>query len=192
MFRASEKHADKRLHHLGIKGGQPATQALSVRTEQQNHKIVDATVAQRTGASIAETIKRVRDGDLHMGARVKWARIETHIVVGRKRTIAPEKSIVDDHEHSRVELPQYLERYLICNVCGDQRETKFIQSRTPNGYRAILCLKCHIQRWSGWMNCVCGTCWHQCTLHRVDPPFHRRMKRPSRGPHIENGAFAIG
>ena len=59
-------------------------------------------------------------------------------------------------------------------------ETRHMQLRTHLGYRGITCAKCHNHARVGRAKCQCGTIWHQCMIHRIDPTVHKSTKPPTR------------
>ena len=71
-------------------------------------------------------------------------------------------------------------RLLACTCCGHQQETKWMQLRTKEGYRAIHCPACHKQQRSQSNRCQCGMIWHHCATHRVDPAAHRSRRAPKK------------
>ena len=70
----------------------------------------------------------------------------------------------------------YASRQLRCSNCNDVQETKWMQLRTKEGYRAIHCSKCGKQERTLMHPCQCGVICHQCLIHRVDPLVHASKK----------------
>ena len=110
----------------------------------------------------------VKINRIAMGTAVKWPR--------RTR----KEELHDDHEGGRYEEHEekqnYSSRLLACTRCGAQQETKSKQLRTAEGYRAIHCRACGKQERTAHNCCTCGIIWHQCMIHRVDPPIHTSRK----------------
>ena len=73
-------------------------------------------------------------------------------------------------------LPTYESRILACSRCGTCQETKWMQLRTTNGYRAIHCKGCKKQETVARTKCQCDVIWHRCELHRNDPDTHSSKK----------------
>ena len=63
-----------------------------------------------------------------------------------------------------------------CTRCCTQQETRYMQLRTKEGYRALHCKTCGRQERTSHNKCECGHVWHQCPVHRVDPPVHASRK----------------
>ena len=51
-----------------------------------------------------------------------------------------------------------------------------MQLRTSEGFRAVHCRTCGKQERCLRNRCQCGSIWHQCVLHRVDPSEHTSRK----------------
>ena len=51
-----------------------------------------------------------------------------------------------------------------------------MQLYTHEGFRGIHCKSCGRQERCLYNECQCGTVWHQCLKHRVDPPVHASRK----------------
>ena len=75
------------------------------------------------------------------------------------------------------EVKKYTTRLLTCRTCGAQRETSWMQLRTPRGFRAVHCLSCKAYQVVSMHKCQCGSIWHQCPTHHIDPPHHRSAGR---------------
>jgi hypothetical protein len=103
-----------------------------------------------------------------VGATVKWNRI-------RKKNRGKDKE-EEDEEHDAIDKVQYTSRKLACTRCGAKQETRWMQLRTKEGYRAVRCRTCGKQERNLKHTCQCGNNWHQCTLHRVDPAIHTSRK----------------
>ena len=74
------------------------------------------------------------------------------------------------------EKQEYISRMITCTRCETQQETKYIQLRTKEGYRALHCKACGRQERCSHSRCQCNTIWHQCRIHRVDPGVHASRK----------------
>ena len=74
------------------------------------------------------------------------------------------------------QLPTYESRTLACSRCGTCQETKWMQLRTTNGYRAIHCKGCKKQETVARTKCQCDVIWHRCETHRIDPETHSSKK----------------
>ena len=72
--------------------------------------------------------------------------------------------------------PSYENRILTCSRCGTAQETKWMQLRTANGYRAIHCKNCKKQETVARTKCQCDVIWHRCEAHRNDPETHSSKK----------------
>ena len=65
---------------------------------------------------------------------------------------------------------------IACTRCEALQETKDKQLKVKAGFRAIHCQRCGKQERVAQNKCSCGTIWHHCTLHRIDPLEHRAKK----------------
>ena len=88
---------------------------------------------------------------------------------------------------NKEEAPAYDSRLITCSRCEAQQETKWMQLRSLEGYRALHCKDCKKQERCSRSKCQCGQIWHQCPLHRIDPPTHSSRKRRKIG-HQHNGS----
>ena len=79
------------------------------------------------------------------------------------------------------EQANYESRLLACTRCGTTQETKEMQLKVSVGFRAIHCKNCGKQERVHRNRCSCDAVWHQCPMHRVDPPFHKSRKVANRG-----------
>ena len=104
---------------------------------------------------------------LAKGMPVKW-----------KRTKAPSLTKQEEEEEKTniARLPQYEERLIECTRCGAQQETKKVQLHTKDGFRDIHCPHCKKHERCIRNTCQCKLIWHQCSLHRKDPPVHATRK----------------
>ena len=74
----------------------------------------------------------------------------------------------------------YTSRMLACTRCGSQQETSWMQLRYSEGFRAVHCRSCGKQERCLRNLCQCGTTWHRCLVHRVDPHEHTSRKAPAK------------
>jgi hypothetical protein len=102
------------------------------------------------------------------GAVIKWASNHRSMREGEQELI--------DNETEDTPKPQYTSRKLACTRCGQQQETSWMQLRCLEGFRAVHCRNCGKQERSARNLCQCGTIWHQCPKHRVDPESHTSRK----------------
>ena len=177
-FASAPAVAERRLAAIGVYGNQPAINAIRATNATENLRITRAIATHRTGRCIGEHIQAKVDGRIH-AQRIKWARVETSASVKWQRAYASAADLGIDAFLRKTETPVYSERLLTCNVCQHQRETMHMKLRTGTGYRAVQCLFCHVQRWTGRMKCTCNTWWHLCAIRKVDPLHHKVMRRPT-------------
>ena len=78
----------------------------------------------------------------------------------------------DEEKQNEVKAPSYSSRLLNCTRCEEVIETKWMQLHTFDGFRGIYCGTCKKQERCLFNTCQCGEVWHQCLVHRVDPPLH--------------------
>ena len=78
------------------------------------------------------------------------------------------------------EIASYASRPLACTMCGAEQETKWMQLKVREGFRALHCESCGKQERTTRNPCQCKAVWHQCPIHRVDPPVHRSRKAAKR------------
>ena len=72
--------------------------------------------------------------------------------------------------------PSYRSWFIRCTECENWKETAHMQLRTSRGYRSISYNSCHFHGRVGRSLCQCMMFWHQCPIHRTDPPQHRSTK----------------
>ena len=126
-------------------------------------KIYDEHLARQGGSEEQILIKLNR---IAGGATVKW-----------KRTTNESSKIGEEEVRDiRQVASGYTSRLLRCTRCQAPQETKWMQLRTKEGYRAIHCKSCGRQERCSHNSCQCGIVWHQCDKHRTDPLVHASRK----------------
>ena len=110
----------------------------------------------------------LRYGRIAVSAAVKWKRIRSD-----EQLDEGEGQAEQDIEQ---EVPKYTSRKLLCTRCQATQETRRIQLRTINGFRAIHCRECGRQERVAFNHCTCGVLWHRCELHRIDPKVHESRR----------------
>ena len=166
------------LAKLGITGHQPAIAAYCKVDDCEKQEITEAILKQKVGSnSKAENTYKefkargegtmlVKIAKIAQGATVRWK---------RKKKEA-QAQIGSDNEKEREEQILYISRLLKCTRCGAPQETWWMQLRTKEGYRGIHCKACGKQERCARNTCQCGSIWHQCELHRIDPAKHTSRK----------------
>ena len=198
-FCMEERSRLKRLAELGITGHQPAIAAYVQITQEERQVITQSIMMQKVGSSsksnkshhhYLEERKRCKaegKADDEERILIKLARVANGACVRWKRLIKDAS-----HEQEEIESideanpansrPQtdtscnYTSRLISCSRCGQQQETRRMQLRTKEGYRAIHCSACGKQERSSHNVCQCGVIWHQCEVHRMDPKVHASRK----------------
>ena len=180
LFKPTSCIADRRLRNLGITGCHPAVNVQLVQNLSTSINTARAIAMQRIGASINQSMLDLAEGKIE-AAMVKWVQLDTASSVKWQRTYKHFSSMdgAVEGDLCTVDVPMYAQRLLECGVCGQLRETRHIQLRTKQGYRAVHCFRCHAQRWCGRLKCQCGTWWHQCPVHKVDPVEHTVLRKHS-------------
>ena len=118
---------------------------------QEKAKIVEAILKQKVGSSHKAmkqykeyTAQRADQGDLK--TRIRIARIATRTMVKWERPRkSQEEGEMQSDQSGPKQKPTYESRTLSCSRCGTAQETKWMQLRTTNGYRAIHCKGCKKQ-----------------------------------------------
>jgi len=182
LFHMESRGRLRRLADLGIYGHQPGIAAHVHVKPEEEEKIVEAILKQKVGSN-HRTIKQYREftayrkEDVNSRIRIRIARIATRTVVkwDRSRKVQGKEDKQEDRRCSE-EKPTYANRILACSRCGTTQETKWMQLRTTNGYRAIHCRGCKKQETVAKTRCQCGVIWHRCESHRVDPATHSSRK----------------
>jgi hypothetical protein len=54
-----------------------------------------------------------------------------------------------------------------------------MQLHTADGFRGINCANCGKLERCSHNHCQCGTIWHHCPTHRIDPTTHRSRRGPN-------------
>ena len=126
-----------------------------------------------------EAIQQREVNDCDNKILLKYARIAIGVAVRWKRVKSNEQQS-EEAEHSEhckeQEVPKYTSRQLLCTRCLAPQETRRIQLRTTDGFRAIHCKDCGKQERVAFNLCTCGVLWHGCDLHRIDPKVHASRK----------------
>lgn len=183
----------RRLALLGIEGNQPAISAFCKTTKEEDDKIAEAVVKQKVGAN-PKTVRTHTDATRSRNEEAEGQRNEpktlyhkAHIACGAavrwKRSItehaSSEEGKQDDSQDQDCR-PTYLSRLLSCVRCCHPNETSWMQLRSQKGFRAIHCRGCGFQQLAGRNKCQCGTIWHHCPIHRIDPVKHLSKKAPKK------------
>ena len=108
----------------------------------------------------------------------KWTQIDFLSTIRWKRKESTATTIKQPEKH--IEVPRYQSRLIECGICKHQKETRHMQLRTHLGYRGITCARCHNHATAGRAKCQCGSIWHQCMTHTIDPTVHKSTKPPTR------------
>ena len=87
------------------------------------------------------------------------------------------------YDYHAKEEARYKTRMLACTRCGTHQETKDMQLKISVGFRAIHCKNCGKQERVQRNRCCCDAIWHQCPIHRIDPPYHTSRKGGKRNEH---------
>ena len=112
----------------------------------------------------------IKKAKIDMRSCPKWKREESE-ESGTINKESDETAAKTKHGHSRT---------LTCQACGGGIETKNMQLWSLDGFRDFYCKKCgHHARAKGH-RCQCGTIWHECPEHRLDPAVHRSRKAPNK------------
>ena len=181
-FSMEARAQHKRLTDLGVYGHQPAVAAYVKMSEEEKTMITDAILQQKIGANpksqkeYKELRTRQKAGESEEKIKVKIDRIAFGSMVKWKRTTNNEEEATINKEDEERKIPKYSSRMIACNKCGKAQETKAIQLRTLEGYRGLYCSTCGTQDRCALNKCQCHTIWHQCEIHRTDPPTHASRK----------------
>ena len=194
-FSMEQRSHFRRLAPLGIEGNQAALACFCKLDSDEEEAISTAIIQQKMGAN-PKAIRTHKDLRADQGSQEKALYKKTRIAMGVparwKRRIAYGNHADDDPEDRgdfadtvRGDAQEgdeltYTSRLLACKGCGHQQETKWMQLRTKEGYRAIHCPACHKQQRSQSNHCQCGVIWHHCAVHRVDPAAHRSRRAPKK------------
>ena len=187
----------RRLGGLAVTGNQPALQVHIKATEDEKAKVARCIMQQKIGSNPKAlktydelqdrkqiSTKHREDTQTHdHGAEkilVKFARIATGCKVKWTRSFRRAAAAEATEEEEDGSLPkaiqQYRSRMLACTRCGEEQETKKMQLRTVDGYRAIHCRGCGKQERVSNNMCQCRVIWHICSIHRIDPQTHASRK----------------
>ena len=168
----------RRLAKLGITGHQPAIAAYCKVDEGERQEITEAILKQKVGNNLKaeknhQEFKARGEGTM----LVKIARIAQGTFVRWKRK-KKENQVQSESNEEKEQEQQilYSSRLLNCTRCGSSQETRRMQLRTKVGYRAIHCKTCGKQECCARNTCQCGSVWHQCEVHRIDPEEHISRK----------------
>ena len=132
-----------------------------LKQRQQDAKAVEESTQDRSEESSLVKIAKIA-----MTTTVRWSR--------KKADRRTQQSTEEEGPTSNVQ--RYASRMIKCTRCDKQQETKQMQLRTKDGYRALHCKGCGKQERSLFNVCQCGTIWHQCEVHRTDPSYHLSRK----------------
>ena len=150
-FQMESRGKLRRLAGLGIYGHQPGIAAHVATNPEEEERVVEAILRQKVG-SCSNTMRQYKEHTAHRNVdadakiRVRIARIATRTIVrwGRPRR-SQEEEEEQDHQGTLGRRPAYDSRVLQCSRCGTPQETKWMQLRMDNGYRAIHCKQCKKQ-----------------------------------------------
>ena len=170
-----------RLAGLAVYGHQPAIAGFLQISSHEKEDMIKAILMQKVGSN-PKTIKSHVDlrsrqqqaGDERATIRMKIARIATGVTIRWKRE--KNSNVQEEVDPSKYQGPQYRSRMIACNHCGEKQETKSMQLRTIEGFRAIHCRRCGAQERCIKNECTCGQVWHRCNLHGVDPHVHQSRR----------------
>ena len=175
MFTMDDNTRFRRLAKLGIYGHQAGIAGHVRTTVEEEQDIIIGILGQKAGSNpknmqAAKDYIRANNEGQGGHIRIKIARLTTKSTVKWKRVRAAE----GDYEHMarHPEAPTYSSRLLTCSMCYQPQETWWMQLRTSKGFRAIHCKYCKYQEYTAKTKCQCGTRWHQCQVHRIDPLVH--------------------
>lgn len=173
-----------RFRHSAVAGHQPAVRCKRICTVEEAVIIEDAILGQRVGMTAAQ-VAVIRDrlssqngsssnsNDQCIKSKLRWTKLDMQVPARWKScTIASNTQATEagQAQHSPAS------RMIACTNCGSFRETAHMQLRTRQGYRDLTCPTCQFHGRVGRAKCICGTLWHQCNVHRVDPNTHRSAK----------------
>ena len=118
---------------------------------------------------------------------IKLARIAVGAAPRWKRTVVRAVGVgagpgqEENHEsHPSDAEAKYNSRMIACTQCSSWQETKWMQLRTKEGFRAVHCRTCGRQERALVNRCQCEVTWHHCPIHRLDPPIHKSRKGAKR------------
>ena len=141
----------RRLADLGVYGHQPGIAAHVLTDPDEKDKIVEAILKQKVGSN-HKTMKQYkeytaqRNEDASLKTRIRIARIASRTIVKWDRRRKTQEEEEEQEEQSDLgQRPTYDSRTLSCSRCGTAQETRWMQLRTANGYRAIHCRGCKKQ-----------------------------------------------
>ena len=181
LFAADKRQHLRRLASLGVYGHQPSTRTYCSITEEENFSIIEAILQQKVAPvqkhiqHILKVAKQEIKGEI---TKIKILRVAFNAVVRWKRKINTNEFNEQQPSWERFdEVKKYTSRLLTCRTCGALRETAWMQLRTPRGIRAVHCLSCKAFQVVSMHKCQCGTIWHQCPTHHIDPSVHRSAGR---------------
>ena len=155
--------------------------------KEEKEAITKAILKQKIGnnpkaeKTYAEYASRKQDPATIPGEKIllKYARVATGIAVRWKRVLkkTEESERIEGYGQAiEYEKVAYSTRLLACTRCGAQQESKWMQLRVKEGFRAIRCTQCGPQERTTRNMCQCKVVWRQCVVHRIDPPAHRSKK----------------
>ena len=180
-FRMEERPNLRRLAPLGVEGHQPAIAAYVSMTVEERMQVTRNILMQKVGSNP----KAMKIYDEHLARQggsdeqilIKLNRIAGGATVKWKRTTNESSKIGEEEVRDiRQVASGYTSRLLRCTRCQAPQETKWMQLRTKEGYRAIHCKSCGRQERCSHNSCQCGIVWHQCENHRTDPLVHASRK----------------
>ena len=150
-----------------------ATATASGTTSIASNNVESApAVAASEGATNPGDRILLRIARIATGASVRWKR-------NLKNSTVKEGDAADEEKWSE-EKAAYDSRFLACTRCGAIQETKGMQLKVREGFKAIRCKSCGKQERVLRNRCSCNAVWHQCPTHRIDPPFHKSRKTEER------------
>ena len=181
LFAADKRQHLRRLASLGVYGHQPSIKGYCSTTAEENLAVTEAILQQKVAPvqkHIQHIIKVAKQEIKGETTRIKIIRIAFNAVVRWRRRTSTKDLNEQRPEWARYdEVKRYTTRLLTCRTCGVERETSWMQLRTPRGFRAVHCLSCKAYQVVTMHKCQCGSIWHQCPTHHIDPPHHRSAGR---------------
>jgi hypothetical protein len=188
-FLAEERIQLRRLANLGVLAHQPAIMAVTKTTDIEKDILVRSILAQKVGHNIKvdklydeyEARDKTNNTSLDTKMKIRKAKISLIKPIKWKRRYAEGprgegQEQQDEGEEGTQGRSEYQSRKLQCTRCDAFQETRKIQLHTPQGYRDVHCKACGRHERCLKNKCQCGTVWHRCPLHRIDPPVHATRK----------------
>jgi predicted metal-binding protein len=183
----------RRLAKLGATGHQPAFAAYCKTNLEEKQAVTEAILGQKVGANVkamknyTEFRQRAREAEqpsrdtilvklarIAFGAAPRWKRI---VQMGPANHDGAPGGGTEPEDEDKI---NYSTRMIACTRCGSRQETRWMQLRTREGFRAVHCRACGRQERTASNTCQCELVWHQCPTHRIDPAVHMSKKGAKR------------